>query len=247
MNTRWLLFLFCALSFCATAAESQKVTAMRAPEGGIQPQAAVDSRGVVHLIYFKGDAAGGDVFYVRRLPGEGDFSKPIRVNSQTGSVIAAGTIRGAQLALGKNNRVHVVWNGGKGATKAIVAGKEVTPLLYTRLNDSGVAFEPERNVITMVAGLDGGSAVAADRVGNVYVFWHGSAPDNEEKEAGRAVFVARSTDEGATFAPEQPVLKQRTGACACCGMKAMADAGGAVYLLYRAATGNTERGETLLV
>jgi hypothetical protein len=62
--------------------------------------------------------------------------------------MAAGTIRGAQLAVGKNGRVHVAWDGmGKGATRPTINGKEVTPALYTRLNDAGTGFEPERNLI----------------------------------------------------------------------------------------------------
>jgi hypothetical protein len=229
------------------AAGSKKITVVRTPNGGIQPQAAVDAAGVVHLIYYKGDAGGGDVFYVRRETNAENFSKPIQVNSLPGSAIAAGSIRGAQLALGKNGRVHVVWNGGKGAKRVTIAGKEATPLLYTRLNDAGTAFDPERNLITQNAGLDGGSTVAADSQGNVYVFWHGSAPSNTAKEAGRAVFVSRSKDDGKTFAPESRATDKETGACGCCGMKAIADARGAVYVLYRAATENTERGETLLV
>src|SRR5262245_8872054 len=42
-----------------------KVTRRRVPDAGIQPQAAVDGEGVVHLIYFKGEPFGGDAFYVR--------------------------------------------------------------------------------------------------------------------------------------------------------------------------------------
>jgi hypothetical protein len=37
------------------------------------------------------------------------------VNSQPESAIAAGTIRGAQLAIGKAGRVHVAWNGSQNA------------------------------------------------------------------------------------------------------------------------------------
>src|SRR5215470_666171 len=99
----WLSFcLTMALTISAAVAEGARVAVVRTPNGGIQPQAAVDNRGVVHLIYFKGEADGGDVFYVHRRAGETEFSKPIKVNSQSGSVTAMGTIRGAQLAIGKN-------------------------------------------------------------------------------------------------------------------------------------------------
>jgi hypothetical protein len=248
LMTRFTAFgLLLGIAANLTAAETKRVTLLRTPEGGIQPQAAVDSQGTVHLVYYKGDAGGGDVFYARRAAGAQSFSKSMRVNSQPGSAISAGTIRGALLAVGRSGRVHVVWNGGKGAGKVMVEGKEVTPLLYTRLNDAGTAFEPERNIITYAAGLDGGSAVAADDKGNVYVAWHGSAPDNKDKEAGRAVFVARSTDEGKTFEREKAAAPKRTGACGCCGMRALADSRGAVYILYRAATENVQRDEVLLV
>src|SRR5207248_10265420 len=74
-----------------------KVTLLRVPNGGIQPQAAVDARGTLHLIYFKGKAGAGDLFYVGRRAGEKRFSDPVRVNSRPGSAIATGTIRGGQL------------------------------------------------------------------------------------------------------------------------------------------------------
>jgi hypothetical protein len=244
---RLTVLLFCLAHHNAAASETAHVTLLRAPDGGIQPQTAVDNSGAVHLIYYKGDAAGGDIFYVRRRSDQESFSKPIRVNTQAGSAMAIGTIRGAQLAVGKNGRVHVAWNGGKGAAPAIIEGKETTPLLYTRLNDAGSAFEPERNVITRAAGLDGGSSVAADAQGNVYVMWHAPIPGNTNGEAGRAVFVARSSDEGATFSRETQATAEPTGACGCCGMKAFADSGGDVFVLYRAASEMVNRNETLLV
>jgi hypothetical protein len=242
------LLLLAACCFGLTNSRATKVDLLRTPDGGIQPQAAVDRSGTVHLIYYKGDPAGGDIFYVHRAANGKEFSAPIRVNTQTGSAIAVGNIRGAQLALGRNGRVHVAWDGmGKGATPAKFKGKEVTPLLYTRLNEGGTAFEAERNVITFAYGLDGGSSLAADPFGNVYVAWHGREAGSGEGEAGRELFVARSQDDGRTFAAEKPATSKQLGACACCGMRAFADDSGAVYILYRAATENTERGETLLI
>jgi hypothetical protein len=121
------------------------------------------------------------------------------------------------------------------------------PMLYTRLNDAGTAFEPERDVITFARGLDGGGSVAADDQGKVYVAWHAPKPGNTNGEAGRAVFMARSTDDGKTFSPEKLATEKPTGACGCCGMKAFADSAGNVFALYRAATEMTNRDETLLL
>ena len=227
----------------ASVASAATVSLVRTPNDGIQPQAAIDSRGTVHLIYYKGEPGGGDIFYVRKTPGATEFSRPIQVNSAARSAIAAGTIRGAQMALGRNNRVHVAWNGPipKGGTYMNA------PMFYTRLDDAGTRFEKERDLIIKARGLDGGGSVAADNAGNVYVLWHAPKPGNTNGEAGRALFVACSTDDGKTFAAEKPATTEPIGACACCGMKAFADTGGNVLALYRAASEKVNRDETLLI
>lgn len=97
------------------------------------------------------------------------------------------------------------------------------------------------------AAWTGGGSVAADDQGNVQVFWHAPKPGNTNGEAGRAVFVARSTDDGRTFAAEKLATGTPTGACGCCGMKAFADSQGNVFALYRAATEMVNRDETLLI
>jgi len=146
-----------AILLASGSTQGAQVSVLRTPDGGIQPQAAVDGKGVVHLIYFKGKPGAGDIFYVRQEPGKSDFSNPIQVNTRPGSAIAIGTIRGAHLAIGKRGRVHVAWMGGQGAEPVPVAdGKPKTPMVYTRLNEAGSAFEPERNVLTWTGGLDGG-------------------------------------------------------------------------------------------
>ena len=52
---------------------------MRAPDGGIQPQAAIGANGTIHLIYFKGEPTGGDLFYTKLERGQHTFAQPVRV------------------------------------------------------------------------------------------------------------------------------------------------------------------------
>jgi hypothetical protein len=224
-------------------AADKPVTVMQTPHDGIQPQAVLDAKGVLHLLYYKGDPGGGDLFYVRREPGKKRFSEPLCVNSVAASAIALGSIRGGQIALGKDGRVHVAWNGAGRAAKDAPTG---TPMYYTRLNDAGTAFEPQRNLMHASSGIDGGGTVAADADGNVVVAWHGLKLGGEAGEENRQVWVARSADGGKTFAAEEPAVAKATGACGCCGMRGFADAKGRFYFLYRAATEKVHRDTYLL-
>lgn len=226
------------------------ITIAHVPGGGLQPQAVMDSSGTLHLLYYTGDPGHGDLNYVRSSDGGATWSNPIRVNSVPGSAVAMGTIRGGQIALGRNGRVHVAWNGSSAAeTRGPVnpeSGQAGAPMLYSRMNDARTGFEPQRNLMTKTFGLDGGGTVAADARGNVYVAWHGKDPGAPAGEAGRQVWIAQSTDDGKTFAPEHPAWNTATGACGCCGMAMFADSKANVYALYRSATENVHRDMWLL-
>jgi hypothetical protein len=118
-------------------------------------------------------------------------------------------------------------------------------MLYARLNDAGTGFEHQRNLIQSAPGLDGGGSVAADEAGNVYVFWHAPVP-GKKGEDNRRVWVAVSSDEGKTFAPERAATEEPTGACGCCGLRAFASSKGTLYTLYRGARETTQRDMYLL-
>src|SRR5947207_801190 len=76
--------VLCVHSKHVRAGETSQVTLLRTPHEGIQPQTVLDRDGVLHMIYFNGDASGGDIEYVSRKPNGKDFWEPIRVNSQPG-------------------------------------------------------------------------------------------------------------------------------------------------------------------
>jgi len=220
------------------AITASPVDLVSVPGNGIQPQIAF-SGSRIHLVYLSGDPKHCDVHYARSDDHGRTFSPSLRVNSQDGSAIAMGTIRGAQIALGGSGRVHVAWNGSQ-------SGKSGAPMLYTRLDEQGTAFEPQRNLMQMTSALDGGGSVTADPRGNVFVAWHGKAEGAPEGEAGRQVWIARSGDEGKNFAKEKPATSEPTGACAFCSLRLFSDSRGVLYGLYRSATSNVHRDIYLL-
>jgi hypothetical protein len=234
------------------AGAAPKVVTLRTPHGGNAPQAATGADGVVHVVYFKATAgSNGDLFYVRSRDGGATFSEPLRVNSQPGVAVSA---RHARLALGRGGRPHVAWNGNGVAqprgplnpAQPADSPYNGTPLLYTRLNDAGTAFEPQRNLMRHTYALDGGATVAADTEGNVYAIWHAMAEGLPQNEQGRRVWVARSNDDGKTFAEEALASDKPTGACGCCYVGAYAEGGGRLFVLFRAAESAMQRDMYLL-
>jgi hypothetical protein len=201
-------------------------------------------------VYLSGDPGAADVFYARSSDGGRHFSAPVRVNSVPGSAIATGTIRGAQIAVGRNGRVHVAWNGSTRAVPAALgnAGASGSPMLYARSNPDGAVFEPQRNLMTRTMNLDGGGSVAADGGGRVYVAWHAHpAGDGPPGEETRRVWIARSEDDGATFGAEALIASAAPGVCACCGVRLFAARDGRVALMYRSVAEKTHRDMQSLV
>ncbi|MDA3963564.1 MAG: hypothetical protein PF961_22490 [Planctomycetota bacterium] len=206
------------------------VTIIPIPNGEIQAQAATAPDGTHHLISVRGDPKSCDLFH-RTLAPDGTWSAPKQVNSQPGSVIALGTVRGPHLAIDGTGRPHVSWMGSKSALPK--APGNHTPFMYTRLGEDGT-FEPQRNLIERAYGVDGGGTVAANAQGTVSVFWH--AFGSSSNESDRLVVQRVSTDGGATFSPETPLTEARSGACACCGMHALYLTDGGLLCAWRGAT-----------
>lgn len=234
----------CLSSSAHSPGDAVPLEIVRLPDGAMQPDVAADGAGVVHLVYLAGEPSAANVFYAQSRDGGTTLSPPRRVNTEEGSAIATGTIRGAQIALGRNGLVHVAWNGSERARqkgpsdpKSKRAGM---PMLYARLNPATGDFEPQRNVITQTTNLDGGGSVAADSHGGVYVAWHGGGSEGGDEEA-RRVWIARSRDDGRTFSKEAAVSDPVTGVCGCCALRLFADRRSNLHLLYRAATRKTHR------
>lgn len=216
----------------AVAESRAAVETLRIPEGGRLPRAVVDAGGTVHLAYVGGGTHRANLFHVTRESGAAGWSEPRQVNSRELSVSGVGPVDGAQLALGPDNRLHVVW-----------LQAEPARFFYTRSLEDGSGFESQRDLSTGHEGsVEAGPAVAVDGGGHVFVFWHAGALE----DARRSVYLTVSRDGGTTFGPARRVSPATEGACACCGLAAMADPEGAVHVSYRGAGDNVRRGQRLL-
>lgn len=212
------------------------------PEPGLQPQVAVSPAGVVHLVYLLGDPKACDVRYTTRRLDGGDWTPPVTVNSEPRSAIAVGTIRGAQIALGRKGSVQVLWNG---STTGQAERRGQAPLLHARLAPGDKAFSAQRNLMGDTTALDGGASITANGRGRVSVVWH-AAPSGAQGEADRLVLVRDSSDDGLTFAPPTPLNEANPGVCACCSLRAHLTEDDRLSVLYRGAPEPASRGMLLL-
>jgi hypothetical protein len=210
----------------------------------MQPQLVRDQSGHLQAVWLSGPAAASEVQYADlgtegRLP-----AKPIRVNSQAGSAIAMGTIRGARLAVGTDGTIHILWNGSGTASPRPAKS---SPLLYSRKPPGATAFEPQRNLIASTADLDGGGDLVVDGRGTLHVFWHAGDGTSQTREDRRRIYETVSRDGGVTFEPEHAVDPgDGTGVCGCCGIRAAVDSQGRALVLYRGARDLVHRGTQLL-
>ena len=102
---KWLVAAI-ALSLMAARVRAE-VRVVVPPHAGAAPDAEVDGHGRVHLV----DVVGENAEYVRSADGGRTWSAPIRVNSGPDSVHPAHLFRGPDLAIGRDDRVHLVWYG----------------------------------------------------------------------------------------------------------------------------------------
>jgi hypothetical protein len=228
--------VFALLMAGTTAVASVRVETV--PEDGLQPEVAVGPDGIVHLVYLRGDSGSADVRYTWRRAGQ-PWAEAQTVNSRPGSAVAIGSIRGAQVAVGKAGRVHIIWNG---AAAAETAGSS---LWYSR-GSLASGFEAQRDLLEGMVALDGGASVASDAKGGVVVVWHANERGEEPEENRRVVALRASRDDGTEFGRAEILNGEARGVCACCSLRATTDAEGRVHVLFRNTRSGGHRPMSLL-
>ena len=231
-------FVACCVWTNILFAADPKVAFEKTPHGGIQPQAIIDARGTLHVLYYKGKPREGDLYYVSRTKDERSFSAPLKVNNIAGSACCIGSIFRARMAIDRDGFAHVLWNGSFGFVKKQweKKGKQRTPeeftyLFYARLADDRKSFRQQVNLNRNTYGLDGNGSITVDRNGVIRVFWHAKIKGRPDRMA----FMVQSTNRGKSFSIEKPITQRPVGACECCTLEAFSSSSGKTFVAYRTA------------
>ena len=238
-KTRRLVLLLSPVLFFTLNAAEPKVTTVKLPYGGIRPQAAIDQSGVVHIIQLDSKSRG-ELIYVKHVPGQNEFSKPIKVLRE-----AAGMAASYNLTVGKDGRVHVLTRPNPKYSKKAMGTEKFESqfkskarffvlkyMLHSRLNDEGTAFEQERNIVGKTIGFEGVGAIVADQNSTkVFAIWPGQLTPGPEM--GRDMYMAVSENEGTNWPEPKKLDIDIEGNCRCCPTQAVMDTSGALYLVYR--------------
>jgi hypothetical protein len=210
--------LFLLISFVNVSAAGSVMT-LRVPDGGLVPEVILDPKGVIHMTY----GLSGNGFYMRSTDNGKGFTKPVQINHRAGTVKAGGE-RGIKLARGKDGVLHISWLGPK---------KE-DGIWYTRSENNGQSFEAERNLHKGNSLADGVST-AADKDGNVIVFWLDSRKGKDPNSPySFAIYMSQSKDNGKTFGENIEIRHDHPGlACECCRLESRIGDDGNVYLAFR--------------
>ncbi len=210
----------------AAAPEQPTVKIVQAPSGCFVPDVAVDSKGVLHMVY----ALNRNAYYMRSADNGARFSRPVQVNSE-GTVGFTMGERGPKLSIGGDGVIHVVWAN-------IWSPGVSTFAYYARSLDGGKTFD-KRKLVSSMESPDG-LTMAADGAGHVLVFWHVMSPQQNDIPNATWLYVARSDDNGETFKAAEHVKVSNLGtlACSMCQMRARISADGNAYLAFRSAERN---------
>ncbi|MDX2036630.1 MAG: sialidase family protein [Isosphaeraceae bacterium] len=211
-------------SLLATSTESVASEPRVVVAEGRQPQAAVDAKGGIHLVYGLGD----EIRYVA-LDSEGKpTSNPVIVGKAP-SKLALGMRRGPRIAVsGRGITVTAIdWNSpvDRGKFTAYEGGT----LLAWRSTDGGRSWQGPVAVNTVRgSAAEGLHALAAGPEGAFFVAW------NDNRSQSMEVYGARSNDGGANWVDETLVYRSpEKSICPCCHPSAAFAADGSLHVMWR--------------
>lgn len=179
-----------------------------------------------------------DLRFSRSTDGGRSWSKPVRVNTEPGSVWGFAVSK-PRIAIGKSGTIHVFFPGNE---RSPVTKLDVVTARYTRSTDNGRTFEEARTINRppdfdrteiLGEGLSatfsfGTMGIAPD--GTVVALWQDIGAMQKTADGANA-HMALSTDDGRTFSTERAAIAN-DAVCPCCQLT-VAFGSDALYMGYR--------------
>ena len=191
----------------ATALPVAPVNVSRTPGDSLVPGLAVDSGGVIHVVWHDNSSADFEILYSRSVDGGVTFTPAVAISGPGEAQVPA-------IAVDQDRVIYVAWEGEAAGNRDI---------FFSRSTDGGVIFAPPVN-LSANPGDSKLPAIAAHGKGAVYVAWQDSTGP------GRQILLTRSTDGGKTFDPPRPVTPHAAGTRAAA---ISVEASGAVILVWQ--------------
>jgi hypothetical protein len=199
-----------AMASAAQAESADKVTILPVPNRGQAVAAKTDAEGTIHLLY---DSADGPQ-YVKSTDKGKTFSPAIAVVDEKSRKPGL-EFHGADMVVGKGNRVHVAMSTNAWKLKL---PEEEWALHYASLDPGAKAFTAVRNINRKPSE---GFSLAADDKGNVSACW-----------LSGKLYANVSRDNGKTFAATVEI-NPAYEPCVCCTTSAVFGSDGKLAVLYR--------------
>ena len=184
------------------------------------PKLALSHSGALHMLAVYGQHGQSQLGLAISYDGGDTFQPPVPVSEQ-GTEVSSHGENSPSLAL-TPTEIYALWEQ---------TNEQHPPeLMFARSVDFGHSFEkPVRVTDKTESSFDGFSSLGVAPDGSIYAVWLDSR-DRPEPAGTFAVYLAKSTDRGATFSKNLLVAR---GACPCCRAAIAFGSRGEVFVVWR--------------
>jgi len=207
-----------------TLAQCQDAAALPSPHCGRTPTPAFDAQGRLWLAFVQ----GGHVYVTYGADGENRFAPAVAVNPQAESIYSDGENR-PKIAFTPTGTLVVSWTQK-------IPGAYAGDIRFARSSNGGGRFEAPITVNDDRAPISHRfDSLIVDGAGRITLAWIDKrdlavAKQSGTDYAGAAIYTATSTNDGASFAPNQKLADH---SCECCRIALATDGGRAPLALWR--------------
>lgn len=151
--------------------------------GSVGRKLAVDSKGVIHVVWNENNGNAYDIYYSSSTDGGQHWSSPVDIaNSKLPTV-------GPNIAVGPGDILHVAWNDRRDGN--------AQRIYYTRSLNGGGTWESPKDLSGSSSADTHTPSITVDKNNRVHIAWHSG--ETEANQQAAQIYYTRSVDGGVTF------------------------------------------------